>query len=709
MDNENDPSFEGHNNNNYNNNNRVFLVKFIISAIMNIVIISCFIFYSIKKSISKKFIILNSYKNKNSKQKNMFRFLDIDDIFSRLEKKIIVKQRDNLIEDEIKKFLNLILENFNNGFNSFQEVIHVKPFVMIKDSYFEEKQKHIFLYRLIKNIYSGTWEYYPYFDDEEESTKKNISELDEYYYLNSSQNDFKIGNSRNGSVNFFFKKAIEMASKQEALSLSMKNLEGDYIDNWIEHISYIKMNELNRTVDKENEIFKLKGEFTTSLVKGKLFNNKKKNYRQMHCSTLIEIEFPLTEVKLTKTIENKNVINKHISTIDPSNFTMILSSTCGFRIKIKAQIYDSFKEYSDIKKKINFFCYYSMIGSLLYLLGAACLTHSLQRNENAVSAISLGSFCQNIAWHSYCGINSIHFGLLYSEYFLHFCFISIFPFINFIIFDIRFLFCYWRIKRRVVNNRQYIFLRLKFFALFYGLLFLSFFSISSFYINKMNITILALAIWTPQIIYNMIHNNKYLYPTFYILCTTLERIMLPFYFRGYKNNFMYLKKDKILFIVLFSYILISIIILYLQGFLGARFMLPARFQKKDLKFYKTKEEILKERPDCIKEECVICISPLIEMDKKNNINNNNSKVNIIINNNENHLKNISNRSLSQSNIKNENTNRSVNNRINLINNNNKNIKNNNIENKQNLKNGIRLIKNHKRSLAINVKRKKKYP
>ena len=66
----------------------------------------------------------------------------------------------------------------------------------------------------------------------------------------------------------------------------------------------------------------------------------------MYCSTLIEIEFPLTEVKLTKAIENKNVINKHISTIDPSNFTMILSSTCGFRIKIKAEIYDSFKEYS---------------------------------------------------------------------------------------------------------------------------------------------------------------------------------------------------------------------------------------------------------------------------------------------------------------------------------------------------------------------------
>ena len=272
------------------------------------------------------------------------------------------------------------------------------------------------------------------------------------------------------------------------------------------------------------------------MVKGKLFNNKKKDYTKMQCNTLIEAEFPLTEVEFQKTINFRNIINKNISTIDPSNFTMILSSTCGYRIKIKAEIYDSLKEYYDIKKKINFFCYYSIISSLLYLLGTVCLTHSLQRNESAVSAISLGS---------YCGMTSIRLGLLYYEYFLHFCIITIFPFINFVI-DLRFLYFYWRIKRRVINDRQYIFLRLKFFGLFYGLLFFSFFSISSFYINKIYIIILAFSIWTPQIIYNMIHNTKYFYPTFYILCTTLERIMLPFYFRGFNNNFMYLKTDKIL-------------------------------------------------------------------------------------------------------------------------------------------------------------------
>ena len=58
-------------------------------------------------------------------------------------------------------------------------------------------------------------------------------------------NTFKIGSYKNGSVSFSFKKAIEMTTKQEALAINMKNLEGNYIDHWIEHISYAKMNDIS--------------------------------------------------------------------------------------------------------------------------------------------------------------------------------------------------------------------------------------------------------------------------------------------------------------------------------------------------------------------------------------------------------------------------------------------------------------------------------
>ena len=100
---------------------------------------------------------------------------------------------------------------------------------------------------------------------------------------------------------------------------------------------------------------------------------------------------------------------------------MILSSTCGFRIKIKAHIHDRIKEYYETKQKVNYFSYYCLLSSVLYLIGICCLTYSLKNNESAVSAISLECYCQNIAWHSYCGISNINFGLIYSEYFGNFC------------------------------------------------------------------------------------------------------------------------------------------------------------------------------------------------------------------------------------------------------------------------------------------------
>ena len=54
-------------------------------------------------------------------------------------------------------------------------------------------------------------------------------------------------------------------------------------------------------------------------------------------------------------------------------------------------------------------------------------------------------------------------------------------------------------------------------------------------------------------------------------------------------------------------------------------MLSTKYQKKNIYFHKSKEELLQERPECIKEECVICLSPLIEEEIKNTNNSNDIK------------------------------------------------------------------------------------
>ena len=687
------------------------LLKFIISTIINIIIIACLITYFTKNNLPIKNMSQKRYKNLILNENTKLRSLDDNDFFNRIERHIIFgdNKNDNNIDDDMKKYINLILQNLGVGFDPFGEIFSGKTYVMNKDSYYLEKQKQYFLSRLVKNSYSGIWEFFPYTsDDERDFTNKNISKIEQSYYLSSSKKNFKIGSCQNGSVNFNFKKAIEINTKQEALSLTMQNFEGNFIDNWIQHISYVKMSDLKRIIDEQNELFIVKGEFTTSMIKGKLFNNnkKKKNYKQIQCNTLGEIYFPLEQVTFQKTLNSKIIEFRNISTINPKNFTMILSSTCGFRIKIKAEIFDSAKEYYDIKHKVNYFSFYCLITSILYLIGASCLTYSLKRNEYAISCICLETYCQNIAWHSYCAITNINLGLLYYEYFGNFLIIAIFPVINFIAFDLRFLYFYWRIKKRVINDRKFIILRLKFFALFYGLLLISFFSISSFFINKIYITVLVFAMWTPQIIHNIVNNNKYIYPTFFILATTIDRIIYPFYFRGFNNNFLQIKSDNFLIMFLCIYIIITIIIMYLQTFLGARFMLPERFQKKDLEFYKTKEELLFERPDCIKEECVICISPLIEKDKINNNINKNISQNDIINNIEEERQNTSDNKID---IKNENSSRSFRSGTDLINNTSKqNNIINNINDKKNLKKQLHLTKNKKEALFINVKNKRKH-
>ena len=677
---------------NNTNDNRDF-IKFTFSAILNILIVTALISYSIKYRIKDN--IIQNINNKTPKENLNLRILDQDNFINRIERHIFYNSKNNnIVENEVKKYLEALLENLG-GFDSFRDIITGKINYIPKEAYFLQKQKQILLSRLVKNIYSGTWEYFPYTQEEYEHNKNHISNITKFYYLNSSQNIFKIGNYKNGTVNFSFKKAIEMITKKEALALTMKNLEGNYIDNWIQHISYDKVEDLNMTIDDQNKLYIIKGEFITNMVKGKLFANRRRNKinnRKIVCGSFIELEFPLVNITLQTTLNDNTVILKNISTIDPRNFTMIISSSCGFRIKIKGEVFDITKDSKITKKKINIFSYLCIIGSLLYLVGATSLTCSLNRNENAISVVSLDCYCQNLAWHSYCGITNINFGLIYSEYFGNFCMIALFSLVNFVVFDLRFLYFYWKIKRRVLNDRRFLRLRLRFFAIFYGLLIVSFLSVSSFYMNWIYISILSIALWTPQIIHNIIDNNKYMYPTFYILSTTIDRMIYPLYFRGYGNNFFQLKNDLYLMAALLSLILISIIILYLQAIIGPRFMLPQKYQKNNTIFYKSREELLEESPDCIKEECVICLSPLIEGNSNND--SKNSNLNVIINNKENENENSVD---SPTELKAETTSRTLNGNI-EINNNNKNI----------LKKELHIFKNNKDSLAISVKNKQNH-
>ena len=87
------------------------------------------------------------------------------------------------------------------------------------------------------------------------------------------------------------------------------------------------------------------------------------------------------------------------------------------------------------------------------------------------------------------------------------------------------------------------------------------------------IIISSIILWTPQILHNTIYYNKYNYPLFYIIISSVERIFFGFYFRAYDNNFYKIKGDKTLIYIILFYFIINIIILVSQTLKGLSFFL----------------------------------------------------------------------------------------------------------------------------------------
>ena len=627
--------------NNSNASNRRDLQKMLFSTFVYIFIIP-FIFFLITKIYQNNltYIIDNNYyeinnsidkDNINNKKRN----LNGETIYVKVEKQFSSQNNSITFEEEIKKYLNMLIEKFGKSFENLSELIQDERPKFDKEFFYSEKEKQIFMSKLVANEYKGTWEYYPYnpyaSNDEnnfENFYSKNFSDINKFFYFNSSRRIFKIGNEQNGTAYINFKRATQKNSKQEALAISMKNLEGNYFDNWIHHLSFARLSTIKKIVDEKRNKFYFRGEFATTLSRGRILYSQNALKNKQTCPTLIEAEFPLSSVSLYLLFDNKTEPARIINTLDNKNFTMILSSFCGFRIKIKAYLYNSIEDKitPQIKKELSNYFWMNIIISILNFFIITITTYNLNKHQDTACAFSVLCLSENIAWHSYKSLSDINLGLNFPFFFGPFMIMALFSLINFVGFDLRLLIIYWNINKRILTNRQFITLRLRFFFIFYFLMFCSFFLVGSFYFEKNLIMISAIFLWTPQIIHNIIKYNKYNYPLIYILVTTLDRMMIPFYFRGNKNNFLNLKDDKIFLIYIGGIIFISIFILYLQLFLGPRFMLCKKYQRVEMNFYRSKAQLLKEKPNFVEEECTICLCPLFNSEENNN-NSNNSKIN----------------------------------------------------------------------------------
>ena len=474
-----------------------------------------------------------------------------------------------------------------------------------REKFLYDKQKENIILNLISHRYAGTWESINHNINKDENSKnKNCSYL--------------IGKSYKGKTVFVFEKALELKTKQEAIALTMKIKEGEYIDHWIKFTSYSIYQSIIKSEDKENQLFHLYGKFLTDFEKGEIFHTTYKEKNK--CFSYINMSFPLNYVDINATfITGETVFIGKISSINPEKISMFINSTCGFQFKLEASIYDEKAEKKIMLSKLKIYFKLSIFSFILYAIGVIILICALKKTEMAISSINIECILMISIWNFYCFCSNISLAFQgYIEFFGNFSIIGLLSLSKFLLFDTWIFYLYWSIKERSISNSCLLFkLKARFYVIFILLLFSTFFFINSFLINYFYITFICMILWIPQIIHNIVSNNRYGLPFIYIITCSIDRIIYPYYFRAYKDNFFMLKVNNNIFKIIIIFVFFTILILLLQTFKGPRFMLSEKYHEFPYEFYKNIEELENIYKNITNEECVICLSPIFEGEKNN--------------------------------------------------------------------------------------------
>lgn len=462
---------------------------------------------------------------------------------------------------------------------------------LTRDRILYEKGKESLIKALTSNSFKGIWEQY-----------------------DSDQNDkssFTIGNSKKGLSTFEFEKAFEIRRRKDAIEIVMKNHEGENIDHWIKFTGYSMYKSLDTKIDLNKKLFHIGGKFLTTYEKGKTFYQ---TYKKKGCYNIINMTFPLIVKGVNATlISGESTFIGNIATINPEKFTFLVNSTCGFKFKVTGNSYN-IKEEREVKKaQLKSLFNLSLFSSILYVIAVITLWCGMRKTEMAVSAFNVESLVINSVWNLYGFISCLYLAFKeYIEFFLSFFLIGICSLVKFLIFDVWLFYIFWSIKEnRSTNMCKLTILKIRFYLLLIILFFCSFMVMSTFYINYFLISFICISLWIPQIIHNIFTNNRYGFPFIYILACSIDRLIFPFYFRCFKNNFFMLKSNSNIFIFIILMMTISIIFLLVQTFRGPRFMLPQKYQEFPFGFYKNKEELKEICKDINNEECVICLNSIL--------------------------------------------------------------------------------------------------
>ena len=559
-------------------------IKYIIFLFLLFTIsIPLYLYYSFTKKISSSSInIISEYiilKNEN-------KYRGENNI------KIDLNLKDNITFRDY----NLKIKSKNSNFKSFLTPMNF--LIKNEEPNLQGKQNQDILMYLINNQFSGLWE-----------------------SLNSVQNksNYAVGKSNKGFTTIKFSQALEKKSKLDSIALIIQNNEDEYIDHWMKLTSFSNFQNLKKTINITQKTLELSGKFETIIEKGEFLEIKEKETNS--CNSIINITFPLIIEEIEEYSEDGlTKLKKNVSYINNDFFTLLINSTCGYKLKVEGKVYNEFEENKKKQKKLKTYFFLSLSSSIIYILGISSLVFGIKKNEMVLSAINIECITQNAGWNFYLCISNIYFAIKTSNnFFWTFVIIGHIYIIKFLVFDIRLFSVFWEIKERYErNNNKLMKLKVRFLIYFYFLIFSSFFVTTIFFTNPLCIIIICLILWIPQILHNIKNNNRYGLPLIYIFACSIDRIIYPLYFRGIKNSFFMLRQNYYTSYAIIIFAVLSVLILLIQIFKGPRFMLSEKYQGISYKLYKTRNELETEitNRDLNNEKCVICLLPIFYDDEK---------------------------------------------------------------------------------------------
>ncbi len=89
-------------------------------------------------------------------------------------------------------------------------------------------------------------------------------------------------------------------------------------------------------------------------------------------------------------------------------------------------------------------------------------------------------------------------------------------------------------------------------------MFFSLFYVMKFFFEKPYILTAIIFTWIPQIVFNAVYRNRTSMPILNIILFGLNKIFLPFYFRGCPENFFQLSTDYKFILICFTCLVIEV-------------------------------------------------------------------------------------------------------------------------------------------------------